>query len=180
MTIRTSIRTSIKTFEIYSKDNTLIETVSKTLEGFDYLTESTYPILHDAVRDVTGRAFEVRGVAFERRNPNWLECAHSHFDCNEISDSEVEITTPIGAFRIKARRAQRGDLIRDVSIGRGSCSAGRIAQETQDSKPVRVSGSLKLPSKPGAPWKFQPDFFEYEDGTHSGYLGSPVILVEFA
>ena len=76
----------IKTFEIYSKDNTLIETVSKTLEGFDYLTESTYPILHDAVRDVTGRAFEVRGVAFERRNPNWLECAHSHFDCNEISD----------------------------------------------------------------------------------------------
>jgi hypothetical protein len=30
-------------------------------------------------------------------------------------------------------------------------------------------------SKQGEPWKFQPDFFEYEDGTHSGYLGSPVI-----
>ena len=170
----------IKTFEIYSKDNTLIETVSKTLEGFDYLTESTYPILHDAVRDVTGRAFEVRGVAFERRNPNWLVCAHSHFDCKEISDSEVEITTPIGTFRIKARRAQQGDLIQDVSLGRGSCAAGRIAKEAQESKPVRVSGSLSQPSKQGEPWKFQPDFFEYEDGTSSGYLGSPVIFVEFA
>ena len=89
------------------------------------------------------------------------------------------VTTPVGEFKLAARRAQRGSLKTAVS-GTGSVMGfGARAHEDQISLPVLLNGRLNAPRWEGAAWSFQPDSFIYEDGTSSDYLGSPSMDIEW-
>jgi len=95
------------------------------------------------------RAIELRALAFERRNPNWLESVHLSFACREVNEGrEVEITTPLGVCRLKANR-----------------------RKGQQSLPVELHGRLNPPEH-ATGWTFQPSCFVYADGTRSDWLGS--------
>lgn len=106
-------------------------------------------------------AFELRGLAFERRHPNWLESDHRVFECAEIESTIVRVRTPIGYFRTAAKRAKAGDI----------CLTGGIRTEDQQSLPTVLYGRLCVPTR-YLGWQFQPSHFCYADGTASQFLGS--------
>ncbi len=124
------------------------------------------------------RAYELGGLSYERRNAGWLESDHIEFDCVEASESEVAVTTPIGVFRLRARRSRRGEMVTSSAVGPGAVGDGRLATEDQVSPPVRISGRLCEPSR-YVGWKFQPSNFTYADGTVSDYLGSYMLDISW-
>lgn len=116
------------------------------------------------------RAYELGGLAFERRNPNWLESDHTEFQCRECSETEVEVDTPLGTFVMQARRARAGETITSVVIASTVTAYGRAATEDQLSLPIQIFGRLNPPMHYTG-WTFQPDHFVYADSSHSDFLG---------
>lgn len=128
--------------------------------------------LNCSTEQAIARAWELRGLAYERRNPNWKESAHRSFSCSEADDGYLLIDTPVGVFQMQARRAEAGELIHDYTGSGGMIAFGTLAASNQESLPVRIYGRLNEPGIYGASWDFQPDHIEYADGTRTGYLGS--------
>lgn len=118
------------------------------------------------------RAFELKALAYERRNPHWLESDHYRFECREIDENTVAITTPVGICRLAARRVRKGEITTSVSVGATAIGYGTVAREDQTSPPVAIHGRLCPPEYYDRTWHFQPSAFEYQDGTFSAYLGS--------
>ena len=127
---------------------------------------------------ISTRAFEIRALPYEIRNPRWKESVLTAFPCREISEARVEVLTPIGTFCLAARRARRGDLKTSFAHGRdGSVGFGVVANADQSSPPVEIHGCLCEPTQYTG-WRFQPEFFVYADGTFSDSLGLYPIEIE--
>jgi len=97
--------------------------------------------------DAERRAYELGGLSYEIRNPEWHETDHRDFACSEDACGNLLIATPVGTFRLPAKR-----------------------REGQESLPVRICGRLCEPDRVSG-WLFQPSSIEYADGTHSAFLG---------
>lgn len=123
------------------------------------------------------RANKIGALAYERRNENWLEQVHRDFPCRELNDDEVEVTSPIGVFCIRARRVRKGETISEVHPSPGVLAWGRTATHDQTSLPVRIAGRLNVQDG-GRRYTFQPSHFVYDDGSASGYLGDYPIEIE--
>ena len=103
---------------------------------------------------------------------------NGRFPCREVDENHVEVTTPAGKFLLAARRARKGGHVSSVVVAGFGTAAGRIAAEDQESLPVALHGRLNPPSH-WSGWTFQPSCFEYEDGSHSDFLGAYPRKVEF-
>ncbi len=164
--------------EIRSAGGVVLETLNWEGPAWNSESEAAEQYRSELRQRAIARAFELKGLAYERRNPNWLESDHTHFACREISDTQVEVTTPIGTFRLNAHRARRGETTTAVVIGRGFVGSGGHASEDQESLPVEISGRLNPPHWTGDRWHFQPSHFVYADGSSSDYLGDYPIAIE--
>jgi hypothetical protein len=117
------------------------------------------------------RAIEIKGIAYVRNNPHWIESIHYNFRCKEVSEDEIKVKTPIGFFFLPARRAKKGDLKTAHTISSTAIGFGTVAKTDQLSPPVSINGRLCPPSKNRNKWWFQPSAFIYEDGSSSDFLG---------
>lgn len=138
---------------------------------------------HDLAGRAEARAYELRGLAYEVRNPNWKESAHRSFRCEETPDgNHVRVFSPVGTFRIAARRAKRGEVTSTVAASASGrvYGFGATASQDQEALPIRIAGRLNAPQRcMRSDWTFQPSHFEYEDGTCSGWLGSYPLDIEW-
>lgn len=160
-------------FVIFRGDE-VIEVINGPTDGWDFGSDESNARRAAMTERANARAFEVGGLAYEVRNPNWLEPSQDTFACVEVSAEEVAVTTPIGRFFLKATRARRGDLI-EATLSGSTVTAGlSTAKEDQVSLPVEIVGRLLAPQSRTTVqhWRFQPSYFRYADGTVSDYLGS--------
>jgi hypothetical protein len=119
---------------------------------------------------VIARAFELKGLPYIVHHARFSDDVLKRFACVEDGDSVI-VTTPIGQFRLAARRARKGEQASEVRITGTTVGFGVVATEDQLSPAVELCGRLNLPSDVCG-WTFQPSHFVYEDGTNSGFLGS--------
>lgn len=126
---------------------------------------------------IEARAYATRTLPYEIRNPRWREAALRTFACREVSETEVEVTCPIGTFRLPARRARAGETATSVRVSGNVTGYGRVTPTDQESPPVRIAGRLNEPTK-WQSWRFQPSHFVYADGSSSDYLGDYPMDVE--
>jgi hypothetical protein len=103
----------------------------------------------------------------------------TRFDCREIDENTVAVTTPIGVFRIKARRAKKGDPVTSVVSAPSVTASGDMATEDQTSLPISIAGRLNAPSHWRSRWTYQPSHFIYADGTSSDFLGMTPMDIEW-
>jgi hypothetical protein len=164
--------------EIRDGQGNLLETLEWTGPAWRSDSEELERAREALRQRAIARAYELGALAYERRNPSWLESDHYDFPCREISENEVEVTTPVGTFTLKAHRARKGESTTAVIVFNGGIGIGGHATEDQESLPVTISGRLNPPWWKGGDWHFQPSCFTYADGTSSSYLGSyPIAIV---
>lgn len=165
-----------KTCELYVQ-GALVETLRYegppapgVYEGPEW--ESYYAAHQAFLARVEARAYELHGLAYERRNENWKESVHTSFRCEETPDGEhVRVFSPVGSFLLAARRARAGDYKTSLVVSATMTGYGAHAVEDQTSLPVRLHGRLNEPVDRYSDWTFQPGHFQYEDGTRSDFLG---------
>lgn len=115
-------------------------------------------------------AYRIGALAYERRTEDWLESLHSSFACREDNEQNLIVTTPVGEFRLAAKRVRKGQTSQAVVVGRGFVGHGHAASEDQVSLPVRILGRLNAPHGASG-WTFQPSAIRYADGTETDFLG---------
>lgn len=96
--------------------------------------------------------------------------------CEEVVEwGDLRLHTPVGEFVIKAKRARRGDPDGAVVVRPGLTAWGGVASKDSDSPPVSVYGRFSV--EPDGELWFQVSSITYADGTHSGYLGSRIVVL---
>lgn len=164
--------------EIYKGKN-LLEVLVWDGEKYDFQSGAHNRKRAALTAQAVTRAFELKGLAFERRSPEMLESDHRNFSCREVDENHVAVTTPIGVFRLRAKRATKGGPVTSLRTGLRITGFGDTASQDQINLPVSISGRLNPPHRWCKFWTFQPSHFTYEDGSISGFLGCHPYQIEW-
>ena len=126
------------------------------------------------------KAYELRGLPWVRHHENFEEIVRWRIRVTEIEDrGDLLLALPHGFFRLHARRARVGETTGDVTMTPFGIGVGSSAGDL-DSAPAFIRGSVCPPERFREGWAFQASSITYEDGTHSGFLGSYVQHLDLA
>lgn len=160
--------------------------------GYSTAPDSEYvrawrPAYERAKAECLEAAFRLGRLPMRRHHSRHTDAVEWFIAVREIEEyGDLELTLPVGRFRLKARRARKGERIDEIGIDYrfaamrfGVAIEGRVAfaVSATDTPPVRLRGRV-LRRDTESVYVVQPAEIEYADGMRSGEIGNYPMEIE--
>jgi hypothetical protein len=148
-------------------------TVPWTRKGPEYDDPNRPSAWRECVDACIAAAIEHRGLPRVKHHAHWHEYIKWEIPSREEPE-HVALSTGIGEFRVRARRARVGELTSQITALPGAFGIGDLATRANvATSPIVATVAMLYPSpaQPGQYW-IQVSRFRYADGTYSGEMDS--------